>query len=160
MFEAPLILDYYCNPPRQRSSQCTPMQIGRDARRCTSLPRAVPCSLAPISSHGPPCARTRYLGPVTNAVAEVTWLCQLLLELHAPPHASLVYCDNISTVYMSSNPVQHQRTKHIEIDLHFVRERVATGVMSASCMYLHLHSTLTFSPKAFHLRCSRSSGPV
>ena len=53
---------------------------------------------------------------------------QLLLELHAPScRASLVYCDNISAVYMSSNPVQHQRTKHIEIDLHFVRERVALG---------------------------------
>ena len=65
---------------------------------------------------------------VANGVAEATWLCQLLLELHAPPRrASLVYCDNISAVYMSSNPVQHQRTKHIEIDLHFVRERVAVG---------------------------------
>jgi len=65
---------------------------------------------------------------VANAVAEVTWLRQLLLELHTPPRrASLVYCDNISTVYMSSNPVQHQRTKHIEIDLHFVRERIAIG---------------------------------
>ena len=41
--------------------------------------------------------------------------------------ATLVYCDNISAVYMTSNPVQHQRTKHIEIDLHFVRERVAVG---------------------------------
>jgi hypothetical protein len=39
----------------------------------------------------------------------------------------LVYCDNVSAVYMSSNPVQHQRTKHIEIDLHFVWERVAIG---------------------------------
>ena len=65
---------------------------------------------------------------VANGVAEATWLRQLLLELHAPSHrASLVYCDNISAVYMSSNPVQHQRTKHIEIDLHFVRERVALG---------------------------------
>jgi hypothetical protein len=39
----------------------------------------------------------------------------------------LVYYDNIGAVYMSSNPIQHQRTKHIEIDLHFVRERVAVG---------------------------------
>jgi len=60
---------------------------------------------------------------VANGVAEATWLRQLLLELHAPPqHASLVqHC------LMSSNPVQHQRTKHIEIDLHFVRERVAVS---------------------------------
>ena len=53
---------------------------------------------------------------------------QLLVELHVPlRRTALVYCDNISTVYMSSNPVQHQRTKHVEIDLHFVHERVATG---------------------------------
>ena len=65
---------------------------------------------------------------MANGVAEATWLRQLLLELHAPSrYASLVYCDNFSAVYMSSNPVQHQRTKHIEIDLHFVRERVALG---------------------------------
>jgi hypothetical protein len=65
---------------------------------------------------------------VANGVAEATWLRQLLLELHAPLwRATLVYCDNISAVYMTSNPVQHQRTKHIEINLHFVRERVAIG---------------------------------
>jgi hypothetical protein len=65
---------------------------------------------------------------VANGVAEATWLRQLLLELHASlRRATLVYCDNISAVYMTSNPVQHQRTKHIEIDLHFVRERVAVG---------------------------------
>jgi hypothetical protein len=65
---------------------------------------------------------------VANGVAEATWLRRLLLELHSPLwRATLVYCDNISAVYMTSNPVQHQRTKHIEIDLHFVRERVAIG---------------------------------
>ncbi|PWA86806.1 hypothetical protein CTI12_AA136010 [Artemisia annua] len=37
------------------------------------------------------------------------------------------YCDNVSTVYMSANPVQHQRTKHIEIDIHFVHDFVAKG---------------------------------
>jgi len=72
-------------------------------------------------------AETEYRA-VANGVAEATWLRQLLQELHAPlRRATLVYCDNISAVYMSSNPVQHQRTKHIEIDLHFVRERVSVG---------------------------------
>ena len=61
-------------------------------------------------------------------MAKVSWLRQLLAELHVPVNrAALVYCDNISTVYMFANPVQHQRTKHVEIDLPFVRERVATG---------------------------------
>uniref|UniRef100_A0A8R7UV17 Reverse transcriptase Ty1/copia-type domain-containing protein n=1 Tax=Triticum urartu TaxID=4572 RepID=A0A8R7UV17_TRIUA len=65
---------------------------------------------------------------VANAVAEACWLRQLLSELHRPlQRATVVYCDNISAVYLSTNPVQHQRTKHVEIDLHFVRERVAFG---------------------------------
>ncbi|GJU72438.1 heat shock cognate 70 kDa protein 2 [Tanacetum coccineum] len=41
--------------------------------------------------------------------------------------ATLVYCDNVSAVYLTTNPVQHQRTKHIEIDIHFVRDYVASG---------------------------------
>jgi hypothetical protein len=65
---------------------------------------------------------------VSSAVAEAIWMCQLLLELHSPlRRATLVYCDNISVIYMSANSVQHQRTKHIKIDLHFVWEHVAIG---------------------------------
>ncbi|XP_048502929.1 uncharacterized mitochondrial protein AtMg00810-like [Beta vulgaris subsp. vulgaris] len=41
--------------------------------------------------------------------------------------ATLVYCDNVSAIYHSDNPVNHQRTKHIELDIHFVREKVARG---------------------------------
>ena len=45
---------------------------------------------------------------VANGVAEAAWLRQLLQELHAPlRRATLVYCDNINAVYMSSNPVHH-----------------------------------------------------
>lgn len=72
-------------------------------------------------------SESEYKG-VANVVAELTWIRNLLFELgHPLSKASLVYCDNISTVYMSQNPVRHQRTKHIEIDLHFVREKVAIG---------------------------------
>ncbi|GKD75369.1 ribonuclease H-like domain-containing protein [Tanacetum coccineum] len=72
-------------------------------------------------------AEAEYRG-VANAVAETCWLRNLLRELHTPlSTATLVYCDNVSAVYLSSNPVQHQRTKHIEIDIHFVRDLVAAG---------------------------------
>jgi hypothetical protein len=65
---------------------------------------------------------------VANGVAEATWLRQLLHELQTPPsQCTLVYYDNISAVYLSTNPIQHQRTKHVEIDLHFVRKKVVIG---------------------------------
>jgi hypothetical protein len=41
--------------------------------------------------------------------------------------STIVYCNNVSTVYLFTNPIQHQRTKHVEIGLHFVREHVAIG---------------------------------
>ncbi|GJX22295.1 ribonuclease H-like domain-containing protein [Tanacetum coccineum] len=65
---------------------------------------------------------------VANALAETCWLRNLLRELHTLlSSVTLVYCDNVSAVYLSSNPVQHQRTKHIEIDIHFVRDLVGAG---------------------------------
>ncbi|GJU10596.1 ribonuclease H-like domain-containing protein [Tanacetum coccineum] len=55
---------------------------------------------------------------------KTTWLRNLLRELHSPlSTATLVYCDNVSAV----NLIQHQRTKHIEIDIHFVRDMVTAG---------------------------------
>ncbi|GJW11582.1 ribonuclease H-like domain-containing protein [Tanacetum coccineum] len=72
-------------------------------------------------------AEAEYRG-VVNAVAETCWLRNLLRELHTPlSSTTLIYCDNVSVVYVSSNPVQHQRTKHIEIDIHFVRDLAAAG---------------------------------
>ncbi|KAK9049545.1 hypothetical protein SSX86_031486 [Deinandra increscens subsp. villosa] len=72
-------------------------------------------------------AEAEYRG-VANVVSEVCWLRNLLLELNHPPvRASIVYCDNVSAIYLTGNPVQHQRTKHIEMDIHFVREKVARG---------------------------------
>jgi hypothetical protein len=79
---------------------------------------------------------------VANTVAESTWLRQLLDDLRHPLcRATLVYCDNIGAVYMSSNTVQHQRTKHIEIDLHFVQDRVALGEV----FFLHVHTTSQYA---------------
>lgn len=54
---------------------------------------------------------------------------------------TIVYCDNVIDVYLSANPVQHRRTKHIELDMHFVREKVALGALRV----LHVPSCSQFA---------------
>jgi histone deacetylase 1/2 len=62
---------------------------------------------------------------MANATAEIIWLEQLLTELGVKVHrTSVLWCDNLGATYLSANPVFHARAKHIEIDFHFVRERV------------------------------------
>ncbi|GJV51971.1 ribonuclease H-like domain-containing protein [Tanacetum coccineum] len=86
-------------------------------------------------------AEAEYRG-VANGVAETCWLRNLLRELHTPlSSATLIYCDNVSAVYLSCNPVQHQRTKHITIDIHFVRDLVVVGQVQV----LHVPSRYQFA---------------
>jgi len=55
---------------------------------------------------------------VANAAAECCWLRNLLRELHVRiDKATVIYCDNVSAVYLSENPVHHRRTKHVELDI-------------------------------------------
>nr|GEV39050.1 hypothetical protein [Tanacetum cinerariifolium] len=69
----------------------------------------------------------KYIG-VSNVVAEMAWLRNLLRELHALLFFNtLVYCDNVSAIYLTANLVQHKGTKHIEMYIHFVRDMVALG---------------------------------
>ncbi|GKC93934.1 ribonuclease H-like domain-containing protein, partial [Tanacetum coccineum] len=79
---------------------------------------------------------------VANVVVGTTWLCKLLRELHsALQRATLLYYDNVSAVNMYSNPVQHQRTKHIEIDIDFVCDQVAACLVRV----LHVPSRYQFA---------------
>lgn len=76
------------------------------------------------------------------AVVECCWLRHLPHELHRPlSSATVVFCDSVSAMYMASNPVQHRRTKHIEIDIHFVREKVSLGQVRV----LHVPSDQQFA---------------
>jgi hypothetical protein len=78
---------------------------------------------------------------VANGVAEACWLQQLLQELHAPlSKSTLVYYDNVSTVYLSTNSIHHQCTKHVEINLHVIWEYVAIGDVRV----LHILTTSQF----------------
>lgn len=60
------------------------------------------------------------------ATAEIMWIQSLLTELNAAPSTPpTLWCDNLGATYLTVNPVFHARTKRIEIDYHFVRERVS-----------------------------------
>lgn len=65
---------------------------------------------------------------VAYIVAETIWIQQLLGELGLVLKSTVkVLCDNVSATYHTVNPVLHDRSKHIAVDYHFVRERVSHG---------------------------------
>ena len=58
-------------------------------------------------------------------VGELTWLTSLLEELRVTTtKIPIIWCDNLCTVQLATNPILHARTKHVELDLYFVREKV------------------------------------
>ena len=65
-----------------------------------------------------------------NGTAELIWIQSVLGELgvflSGPP---VLWCDNLRATYLSTNPVFHARTKHIEVHFHFVQERVAAKAL-------------------------------
>lgn len=62
---------------------------------------------------------------LATTASELYWLCCLLRELRHPlPSAPRIWCDNVTATYLAANPVFHSRSKHLELDFHFVRGQV------------------------------------
>jgi hypothetical protein len=63
------------------------------------------------------------------------WIQTLMKEIGLKcPSMARLWCDNIEAKYLSTNPVFHARTKHIEVDYHFVTERVANNLLQIDCI--------------------------
>lgn len=65
---------------------------------------------------------------MTGACCELTWLRYLLRDLgvlHREP--ALLYCDNKAALHIAANPVFHERTRHIEMDCHYIRDKIQDG---------------------------------
>ena len=67
---------------------------------------------------------------VVNATTQCLWLQGLLGECgFESEYSTTIYCDNQSTIWIYNDPVQRQRTKHIEIHMHYIRQLVHDGTI-------------------------------
>ncbi|GAV70402.1 LOW QUALITY PROTEIN: hypothetical protein CFOL_v3_13900, partial [Cephalotus follicularis] len=94
--------------------------------------------------------------------AELMWLRSLLLEMGLLVSKPMkMFCDNQAVIYIASNPVYHERTKHIEVDCHFVRDAVMkklveTPFVSSSGQLADVLTKSLFAPN-FRMCCNKLS---
>jgi len=66
---------------------------------------------------------------MASTCCKVIWLRTLLQDLQVPPQTALLYYDSKAALHIAANPVYHERTKHIDIDCHMVREKIQLGIL-------------------------------
>lgn len=78
---------------------------------------------------------------MATTTCELKWLKALLGSLGvAHPRPMQLYCDSQSALHIAANPVFHERTKHIEVDCHFLRDELLNGTLATQ--HVHTHAQL------------------
>ena len=91
--------------------------------------------------------------------SELSWLRALFRDLHVALSPPRLWCDNVSAISLASNPVFHSRTKHVEVDYHYIRDKVVRREISVGfvCSEDQLADIFTkgLHPKRFKLLASK-----
>lgn len=99
---------------------------------------------------------------LADASCEIMWLKNLLADLQLSITDSVpLFCDNKAAIDLTANPVYHARTKHIEIDCHFIREKIAAGILSVQQIVSKENTSDVFTKglgKASHWSCCHKLG--
>lgn len=67
---------------------------------------------------------------MTGACCELTWLRHILQDLRVfDKEPALLYCDNKAALHIAANPVFHKCTRHIEMDCHYIRDKIQEGAV-------------------------------
>lgn len=111
--------DWAGDPNDRRSTTGTCIYIG---------PNLVSWTAKKQSTVSRPSSEAEYRALATTT-AELRWFSYLFRELNIFLHPPSLFCDNLSALHMARNPVFHARTRHIEIDYHFIRELVTRGFL-------------------------------
>jgi len=75
---------------------------------------------------------------MASTVSELVWIIALFKELGEELEMPVdLFCDSKAALQIAANPVYHERTKHIEIDCHFIREKIQKGLIRP--LYLTTH---------------------
>ena len=75
---------------------------------------------------------------LATLVTELIWVRNLLFEVQVPLKVTpMLYCDNMSAILLAANLILHSKSKHFELDLHFVQDHVAKGHVQISHVPAH-----------------------
>ncbi|BBH06313.1 hypothetical protein Prudu_017933 [Prunus dulcis] len=95
---------------------------------------------------------------LAHCAADISWIRQVLCDLHMiVPEAPLLHSDNLSALALSANPVFHSRIKHLDVDFHFIRERVQSKDLIVN-MFLQMNRYKFWGNVQFIGRLCRNFG--
>jgi len=69
---------------------------------------------------------------MSATVSELEWLYHLLHDFHIPLALPVLHCDNKAAQHIVANPVFHERTKHLNINCHYTRDKIVEGFLETA----------------------------